>query len=289
MLRRVRQLIDHLDNGMLALVAARRHLVTTAAVLKRSVDLPMYDQEREIDVSLRAHRFGRHLGLEPFTIDRLIEVLVADAHHAQALNLDLDAVRESCGEPQTSLESMMSLPAGLSTEIGQRLLRLVPPPARLARPMAWLPDAWQRHVFELAMRHVMAGPVAAGALEFLCERRIGIEVSDLGLRWVVSVQADQLIVCAPDLEPEAIVRGTATDLLLLASRMEDADTLFFQRRLVMTGDTELGLTARNLLDQLPWENVPLGLRIVLNRCARMSRAARAAHHGEPMEPASSWQ
>ena len=73
------------------------------------------------------------------------------------------------------------------------------------------------------------------------------------------------------------MRGSVTDLLLLAGRLEDADTLFFQRRLVLTGDTELGLTARNLLDRLPWESVPLGLRIVLNRGARFARSgARGA-------------
>lgn len=84
-----------------------------------------------------------------------------------------------------------------------------------------------------------------------------------------------MVVNAP---AEATVRGTATDLLLLAGRLEDADTLFFQRRLVLAGDVELGLTARNLLDRLPWETVPLGLRIVLNRGARLARAARAAYH-----------
>jgi len=73
------------------------------------------------------------------------------------------------------------------------------------------------------------------------------------------------------------VRGSATDLLLMASRLEDADSLFFQRRLTLTGDTELGLTARNLLERLPWESVPLGLRIALNRGARLARDARAAY------------
>lgn len=54
------------------------------------------------------------------------------------------------------------------------------------------------------------------------------------------------------------------------------DALFFQRRLGLTGDNELGLPLRNVLDRLPWEEVPLSLRIVLNRMARL---ARAAHHG----------
>ena len=67
------------------------------------------------------------------------------------------------------------------------------------------------------------------------------------------------------------------DFLALKRADMDADTLFFQRRLVLTGDVELGLTARTLLERLPWENVPLGLRIALNRGARFARAARSAH------------
>ncbi|MDQ6645877.1 MAG: hypothetical protein M3Y93_01400 [Pseudomonadota bacterium] len=63
----------------------------------------------------------------------------------------------------------------------------------------------------------------------------------------------------------------------MAGRLEDADTLFFQRRLRLTGDTELGLTARNMLDRLPWESIPLALRIVMNRSARFARTARAAY------------
>ena len=107
-------------------------------------------------------------------------------------------------------------------------------------------------------------------------RRLGIDVSDLGLHWVIGWHDGRL--CVLDAAPEASVRGSATDLLLLASRLEDADTLFFQRRLVLTGDTELGLTARNLLERLPWESVPLWLRIMLDRGARFARDARAVHH-----------
>jgi hypothetical protein len=36
------------------------------------------------------------------------------------------------------------------------------------------------------------------------------------------------------------------------------------------------LTARNVLERLAWESVPLALRIVLNRGARLARQARDA-------------
>ena len=35
-------------------------------------------------------------------------------------------------------------------------------------------------------------------------------------------------------------------------RLEDPDTLFFSRRLVIEGDTELGLALKNALDAASW-------------------------------------
>lgn len=160
--------------------------------------------------------------------------------------------------------------------LSRTLLRLLPPPARLAAPLGLLPDSIWRRGSERVIGHVMAEPLAAGALDDLAGRRIGVEVTDLGLRWVICVDARRIVVLGPHAPAESTVRGSATDLLLLASRLEDADTLFFQRRLQLTGDVELGLTVRNLLDQLPWEKIPLGLRIALDRGARLARAAREA-------------
>lgn len=42
--------------------------------------------------------------------------------------------------------------------------------------------------------------------------------------------------------------------MLLASRKEDSDTLFFQRRLKMQGDTDLGLYVKNLLDGMDMDS-----------------------------------
>jgi O2-independent ubiquinone biosynthesis accessory factor UbiT len=42
----------------------------------------------------------------------------------------------------------------------------------------------------------------------------------------------------------------ATDFLLLATRRADPDTLFFDRRLLIEGDTETGLRLKNMLDAI---------------------------------------
>jgi predicted lipid carrier protein YhbT len=123
---------------------------------------------------------------------------------------------------------------------------------------------------------VLAAPLAAGDLDELAGRRLGVEATDLGQRWIVEVGQRSLEVLPPAMPAEAMVRGEVTDLLLMASRLEDADTLFFHRRLQLTGDVELGLLVRNLLDQLPWENLPRPLRLALEGAARLARDARDA-------------
>ena len=202
----------------------------------------------------------------------MLGLAIGAACRAQGLPADLDQ-GDATGDGGKIAATMQ---ARSDSTPPQPLLRLLPPPRRLAPLLRALPPAAQGRLLERAMARVLAGPMADGALQFMAGRRLGIEVADLGLRWVVELQGERLAVV--DAPAEATVRGSATDLLLLAGRLEDADTLFFQRRLVLTGDVELGLTARNLLERLPWDKVPLGLRILFNRGARLAAAARAAHH-----------
>jgi predicted lipid carrier protein YhbT len=51
-------------------------------------------------------------------------------------------------------------------------------------------------------------------------------------------------------KPDVTIRASLPDFLALALRQEDPDTLFFTRRLVLEGDTELGLAVKNALDSL---------------------------------------
>jgi len=68
-------------------------------------------------------------------------------------------------------------------------------------------------------------------------------------------------------EADVWFRGNANDLLLVAARKIDPDTLFFQRRLVIEGDTELGLEVKNLMDAIELEHMPAPLRIGLMQLA----------------------
>ena len=215
-----------------------------------------------------------------------MQTVIADACVQQGLDMDLNAVicdshdldHGSQHQDQTKLPPIMQS-SPLNT-LRPFLLRLLPPPARLAPVMKRIPYQWQARAIGMALQKALETSLAGDTLLPLEGYRIGIEVSDLGLAWVLRVANGRLEVCADGEKAEATVRGTATDLLLLAGRLEDADTLFFQRRLELTGDTELGLTARNLLDRMPWESIPLALRIILHRGAKFMRTARSAYHQE---------
>ncbi|MEO5963718.1 MAG: SCP2 sterol-binding domain-containing protein [Thermomonas sp.] len=273
----VRHAIDAVDDALLVLLAGRGALVRRAARLKRASGHAARDHGREAHVHARARSLARLLGLADATARQLIELAIADACLQQGLVDDLDQ-RQPQRQQRMLVDNMSTSRASASSTGQQWLLRCLPPPVRLAPVLRLVPEHLRGQLLERAMARVLASPLAEGELAFMQGRRLGIEVTDLDLRWVIECRDNRLVVCK---EPaEASVRGTTTDLLLLASRLDDADTLFFQRRLTLTGDTELGLTVRNLLERLPWESVPLGLRIGLNRGARLARAARAAHHGE---------
>ncbi|GAB3750230.1 ubiquinone anaerobic biosynthesis accessory factor UbiT [Lysobacter olei] len=271
-LAQVRRAIDGVDDGLVLLLAARLRLAGIAGRIKARAGITGRDVAREQRVHRRGQTLAKAVGVSPEVASGVLELAIGAACREQGLANDLDQ-GDVGGEGRIIAPTMYTRPESVAP--AHRLLRFIPPPRRLAPALRVLPASVQRRLLERAMAKVLSGPLDGGALEFMDGRRLGIEVSDLGLRWVVELQGARLVVV--DAPAEATVRGTVTDLLLLAGRLEDADTLFFQRRLVLTGDTELGLTARNLLDRLPWERVPLGLRIALNRGARFASAARAAH------------
>lgn len=57
-------------------------------------------------------------------------------------------------------------------------------------------------------------------------------------------------------EPDLAFAANLAAYLQLLARQEDPDTLFFNRELEITGDTELGLLVKNMLDAVEWHTLP---------------------------------
>lgn len=60
----------------------------------------------------------------------------------------------------------------------------------------------------------------------------------------------------PEREPDLAFAANLSAYLQLLARQEDPDTLFFNRELEITGDTELGLVVKNMLDAVEWPKLP---------------------------------
>jgi len=139
-------------------------------------------------------------------------------------------------------------------------------PSLMSVPVKLTPFALKRQVLEQVLHWQFRQALADGELEFLEGRWLSIEVRDIGLRWFTSVDNGRLIV-SQTAQSDVSFSADASDLLMIAARRQDPDTLFFQRRLVIEGDTELGLYVKNLMDAIELEQMPKVLRTMLLQLA----------------------
>ena len=106
----------------------------------------------------------------------------------------------------------------------------------------------------LALR---AGLLSRSALEPAAGRRVRIEFDAPRLGVTVSLRGSYFLPARG--QADVTIRAKPRDYLSLALRREDPDTLFFARRLVMEGDTDLGLIVKNALDAVDWDALPAPL------------------------------
>ena len=130
----------------------------------------------------------------------------------------------------------------------------LPPIAKI--PLAWVPLPLKAIAITSAMNAMFAIPLEAGELGFLAQRVMNIFVTDAELRFSVRLDEGKLRAGNEVVEADVTIEGAVYTFLLLATREEDADTLFFRRHLKTSGDTELGLYVKNFLDGLEPETLP---------------------------------
>lgn len=84
----------------------------------------------------------------------------------------------------------------------------------------------------------------------LGQRAVEVEVVELGLRVRLVLGARGFTVATGSDAPVLTIRARADALWRLLRGEDDADRLFFDRALVMEGDTEFGLVLKNTLDAI---------------------------------------
>lgn len=153
-------------------------------------------------------------------------------------------------------------------------------PQFLRFPLQFTPFALKKRLLQQLLNGQFRHALAEGELNFLQGRWLTVEIRDLDLRWSTTVENGQLRVSERQ-QADVCFRGDANDLVLVAARKRDPDTLFFQRRLVIEGDTELGLEVKNLMDAIELEMMPTPLRIGLMQLAQFIEAGLTEDANSP--------
>ena len=142
----------------------------------------------------------------------------------------------------------------------------------LPKVIKYLPEPpfiLQKKIGEKLLQHLMAEQIEMGDFDFLEDRWLQISVNDMGLVFFLSFQENQLILSNKISQADVSFSGDSKEFILLASRSEDPDTLFFQRRLMIEGDTELGLYIKNSIDGIDFDNWPDWLNQTIKKIAEL--------------------
>ncbi|MEZ8143756.1 sterol-binding protein [Enterovibrio norvegicus FF-33] len=133
-------------------------------------------------------------------------------------------------------------------------------PALFRLPIKLVPASAQKALMLETLKRVFREALDDGEFEFLENRWLEVHVRDIGFKSYISFDNDKLVVQQDIEAPDVRFSGNLNDLILIAARKEDPDTLFFQRRLLIEGDTELGLEVKNLMDSVDLDSLPTMLR-----------------------------
>lgn len=123
----------------------------------------------------------------------------------------------------------------------------------MALPLGLIPSAAHSAAMAKFLNRLFASELADGELDFLDGRVMLIRVSDARIKIRLTLDGGKLKAVSGNRTEDLSIEGSVYDFLLLATRREDADTLFFNRRLRLGGSTELGLYVKNFLDGLELE------------------------------------
>lgn len=129
---------------------------------------------------------------------------------------------------------------------------------------AWLSPAHQRLrglveklpikppslVLARVLDQVLLPRLPADARAAMAGRCIELCVSDFGLRVRLQLTPGGFVAAPATGEPALRIVAPTTSYVRLMRGDEDPDRLFFERALVMEGDTELGLVLKNTLDAI---------------------------------------
>lgn len=116
------------------------------------------------------------------------------------------------------------------------------------------PPAW---VLVNTLNQLLKKEILLANMSLLAGRYFQIGIEDLGLNLFFTADEKRFILADQSIPVDLYFGANMADFLKMLLRQEDPDTLFFNRKLKIEGDTELGLIVKNLLDSIDWSTIPL--------------------------------
>lgn len=123
-------------------------------------------------------------------------------------------------------------------------------PAPVGKVLSRLPAYPGSVLLVTALNTALAKELPVDVRPYLRSKRLRIHVSDAGLTFDFTWSGTHFVASSPQPATDLTISANAQDFVRLAQRLDDPDTLFFNRRLSMEGDTELGLVVKNALDAM---------------------------------------
>tara|TARA_R110002050_G_scaffold8409_2_gene30867 strand:+ start:182 stop:766 length:585 start_codon:yes stop_codon:yes gene_type:complete len=180
----------------------------------------------------------------------------------------------SLSQAALNLKPTQKLPLQLRAQMIAVMPKILRPSLRL------LPFKAQKSILLPALSSVFREALEDGDFEFLQGKWLKIAITDLELTWWLSFDNNKLVMASKEEmltnnhNDDVSFSATGEDLVLIAGRKQDPDTLFFQRRLKIEGDTELGLEVKNLIDAIDIDQLPSSVHSLVDFSASFLQNTR---------------
>jgi predicted lipid carrier protein YhbT len=123
-------------------------------------------------------------------------------------------------------------------------------PKQLGQLLGRLPAYPGSFLFVTGLNVALAKQLSADVTQMLMGKKLRLCVTDAHWTFDFEWKDSRFVACQNKASADLTISASANDFVLLARRQEDPDTLFFNRRLAMEGDTELGLLVKNTIDAI---------------------------------------
>lgn len=141
-------------------------------------------------------------------------------------------------------------------------------PQKLGSCISFVPQMINRKIVEAALNRVLQEQITDGDFDYLTGKWLQVEIRDAQLFTIIGFRNRQFVcrqVAQESSDADARLSVFTADAIDLVQQKIDPDTLFFQRKLTIGGDTELAHHVKNTLDTLDSDTIPKLIKTLLQK------------------------